>query len=233
MKHAGRLVLIATLFFSVNSHGAENEARATNVQSAVSIDATVDAVSKRLHPPVYPRQAIAACARGEVVMIVDVDADGRFVQALVERSSRNRYLDRAGLEAARHWTYHPARDEKGERVADKIRIPLAFEEHEDCWSKIVPDTPAHAEASSVDADSPRWPEIVEANRLSGAVGLLVLLESDGSEHEVRVEKSSGDLYIDLAAKEAAARWSYAPALLDGKPVRSVLCLSIPYGKAPR
>lgn len=186
--------------------------------------------------PVYPEQAIGACASGTVVAIVDVDADGRFVDVVVERSSRNAHLDRAALDAARHWTYTPASDEQGRKVADKIRIPVEFAAHESCWTKQVPDTPARPEPSSAERYPPQWPAIVDENGLSGEVVLLVLLEEDGWKHEVRVATSSGDPAIDSAAVQAAQNWRYEPALLNGKPVRTVLRLPMSYGEgvsAPR
>jgi TonB family protein len=134
------------------------------------------------------------------------------------------------LEAARHWKYYPASDEKGARVADRIRIPIDFEEHESCWTRLVPDTPARPEPSSVERSPPRWPAIVEENGLSGEVVLLVLLEEDGWKHEVRVATSSGAPDIDYAAVDAAENWRYEPALVDGKPVRTVLRLPMRYGK---
>jgi len=199
-------------------------------QEVASFDATVDPASKLRHRPVYPKQAIEACASGTTVIIIGVDADGRFVDAVVEKSSRHAGLDQAALQASRHWTYRPASDEKGARVADKIRIPIDFEEHESCWTKRVPDTPARPEPSSMTDPAPHWPSIVAEKALSGEVVLLVLLDEEGSTHSARVEASSGDPAIDAAAKYAAMNWKYLPAMLGGKPVRSVLRLPIRYGK---
>lgn len=199
-------------------------------QDVPSIDARVDRMSKFRHPPVYPKQAIHACASGTAVIIIDVDADGRFIDAVVEKSSRNAHLDRAALEASSRWNYSPASDEQGRKVADKIRIPVDFEAHESCWTQLMPDTPARPEPSSVERSPPRWPAIVDENGLSGEVVLLVLLEEDGWKHAVRVETTSGDPDIDYAAVNAAENWQYKPALLDGKPVRTVLRLPMRYGK---
>lgn len=211
--------------------GALSFANGAYAQGVPSVDASVDRASKLRHPPVYPEQAIDVCASGaEVVMIVDIDADGRFVGAVVERSSRNVHLDRAALDAARHWTYRPASDEQGRKVADKIRIPVGFAAHESCWTKQVPDTPARPEPSSAERYPPQWPAIVDQNRLSGEVVLLVLLEDDGRKHEVRVATSSGDSAIDSAAVQAAQNWRYEPAVRDGKPVRTVLRLPMSYRK---
>lgn len=223
MKHACWLVLLGLPLFPASQAAAQY----------ASIDGRLDKTSRLLQPVIYPEKAIKDCVRGTTVIVVDVDSEGRFIRAVVEKSSRNRYLDNAALEAASRWTYIPARNEKGETEADRIRIPLDFEEHESCWTKIVADTPGYPEASSVERYPPEWPGTIDANRLSGEVVLLVLLESDGREHSVRIATSSGDAGIDNAATWAASQWTYVPAMLDGEPVRSVLRLPLVYGKKPR
>ncbi|MGO1001866.1 TonB family protein [Lysobacter sp. CA196] len=221
MKSVPTIALVGALFLIAND---------ANAQGVPSIDATLDKASKFRHRPVYPEQAIPTCASGTTVIIIDVDDDGRFVDAVVEKSSRNAHLDRAALEASRQWTYSPASDEQGNKVADKIRIPVDFEEHESCWTQLIPDTLARPEPSTVERSPPRWPAIVDEKGLSGEVVVLVLLEEDGWKHEVRVGTSSGDPAIDSAAVQAAENWRYEPAVLDGKPVRTVLRWSMHYGK---
>ncbi|ALN83175.1 energy transducer TonB [Lysobacter antibioticus] len=221
MKPAGWAALLGALVLFAADAAAQDMA---------SYDATVDQASKLRHRPAYPREAIKACVSGTVVMIIDVAADGSFIEAVVEKSSRNAHLDRAALEAARHWKYYPASDEKGARVADRIRIPIDFEEHESCWTRLVPDTPARPEPSSMTDPRPHWPSVVAEKALSGEVVLLMLLDEEGSTHSARVETSSGDPAIDAAAKYAAMNWKYLPAMLNGKPVRSILRLPILYGQ---
>ncbi|ALN61258.1 hypothetical protein GLA29479_372 [Lysobacter antibioticus] len=60
--------------------------------------------------------------------------------------------------------------------------------------------------------------------------LLVLLNEDGSTHSVRGETTSGDPAIGAAAEFAAKNWKYLPAMLGGKPARSVLRMHLHYGK---
>lgn len=223
MMHAGRLLLLGSLLLPASQAAAQY----------VSTDGRLDPASRLRQPEVYPKEAIDKCVSGTTVIIVDVDGEGRFVHAVVEKSSRDRHLDNAALEAARHWVYIPPRNEKGETEADRIRIPLDFEAHESCWTKIVPDAPAYPEASSVERYPPQWPGTVDANQISGEVVVMLLLESDGREHSIRIAKSSGDMDIDKAARWAASQWTYVPAMVDGQPVRSVLRLPIAYGKQPK
>ena len=66
-----------------------------------SIEASVDISSKAMNPPRYPPAAFRAGIQGEVILIIDVDANGNVTNVTVEKSSRNRDLDRAAMEAAR------------------------------------------------------------------------------------------------------------------------------------
>lgn len=77
-----------------------------------------------------------ACMRidGTVVLIVTVDEKGDVLNAQVERSTRNRMLDRAALNAARetHWSPEIF---NGKPVASRSRIPVEF---------VLPDVPSES-----------------------------------------------------------------------------------------
>lgn len=207
-------------------------ATAATAQESPSIGAGIDVSSKRLNPPLYPPEAIAACEGGVAIVLVDVDKDGAIVGAVVERSSRNPYFDQAALDAARRWTYYPG-SEHGERVSGRVRIPVEFQEHPDCWNLAEPDTQARPLAASMKRHPPRWPAEVGEKRLNGVVLLMLVIEADGANRLIKIGGSSEDQAIDAAALLAAAQWTYQPALSDGQPVRSVLRLPVYYGKKPR
>ncbi len=88
--------------------------------------ASVDILSKNSNPPVYPPDALHDSIEGTVVVIVKVNEYGEFLRAFVDRSSKNRQLDQAALEAARHWRYNPA-VYNGMPQSDSIRIPVDFD----------------------------------------------------------------------------------------------------------
>ncbi len=67
-------------------------------------------------PPEYPRAALRAGASGEVVLRIDVAADGRPASIQVLQSSRNRALDRAAVQAVQRWRFQPA-------VRDGVAVP--------------------------------------------------------------------------------------------------------------
>ena len=92
---------------------------------APSIGASVDPSSRSMNPPKYPPAALRAGITGQVILVVDVDAQGNVTNVSVEKSSRNRDLDRAAIDAARRWRFNPeVRD--GVPVAGRVRVPVDF-----------------------------------------------------------------------------------------------------------
>ena len=85
----------------------------------------VDISSKNMNPPRYPPAAFRAGIQGEVILIIDVDANGNVTNVSVEKSSRNRDLDRAAMEAARKWKFNPAQS-GGTKAAGRVRVPVNF-----------------------------------------------------------------------------------------------------------
>jgi protein TonB len=78
-----------------------------------------------MNPPKYPPAAFRQGIEGEVILIVDVDAQGNVTDVSVEKSSRNRDLDRAAMEAARKWRFNPS-TVNGQPAAGRVRVPVAF-----------------------------------------------------------------------------------------------------------
>ena len=89
------------------------------------IGASVDISSKNMNPPKYPPAAFRAGVQGEVILIVDVDANGNVTNVSVEKSSRNRDLDRAAMDAARKWKFN-ASTVNGQKAAGRVRVPVNF-----------------------------------------------------------------------------------------------------------
>ena len=88
-------------------------------------DASVDVSSKETNKPDYPPSALRLGISGTVVLIVAVDENGNVVQVSVEKSSRNRDLDRAAIAAAKKWRFNP-RIQNGRKVQGKVRVPVSF-----------------------------------------------------------------------------------------------------------
>jgi periplasmic protein TonB len=76
--------------------------------------------------PRYPPEALRRGVSGEVLLRIEVDADGRPHAMDIVRSSGSRELDRAALVAARGWRFRPAlRD--GRPVAATVQVPIQFD----------------------------------------------------------------------------------------------------------
>lgn len=72
--------------------------------------AAYDTPPRPLHAPApqYPSAALRAGIEGEVVIRIEVGADGVPGSLEIVRGSRNRDLDRAALRAVRQWRFQPA-----------------------------------------------------------------------------------------------------------------------------
>lgn len=81
---------------------------------------------KELKPPRYPAEALRRNQGGQVVVLVDVDAQGRPGAVRVDRSEPEGVFDAATIEAVRQWRFQPA-TRNGRPVAARVRVPVTFE----------------------------------------------------------------------------------------------------------
>jgi protein TonB len=65
---------------------------------------------------------------------------------------------------------------------------------------------------------PKYPPQAVRQRHEGTVVLLVLVGTDGSAKDVKVDQSSGFRELDQAAIQAAQRWKFNPAKKGGAAV---------------
>ncbi|NZA26042.1 energy transducer TonB [Luteimonas sp. SJ-92] len=75
--------------------------------------------------PRYPSAALRRGESGEVLLRVEVAADGRARAVEVVRSSSSRALDRAAVAAVRRWRFQPALHD-GRPVAGTVQVPIDF-----------------------------------------------------------------------------------------------------------
>jgi protein TonB len=75
--------------------------------------------------PKYPVEELNACVGGTVMVLVTIDANGTVLDVAVQKSSRNRNLDRSALDAARHWKFNPG-SRSGQRVGGPVLVPVQF-----------------------------------------------------------------------------------------------------------
>ena len=82
--------------------------------------------ANRTPPPRYPSAAVEQGIDGTVVLVVDIDAEGRPLDVVVEKSTPAGVFDQAAIDAARQWRFTPA-VENGKAVPGRVRVPIRFE----------------------------------------------------------------------------------------------------------
>src|SRR5690606_13089217 len=92
--------------------------------------------SRAMNPPQYPPSAVRSGIEGTVILVISIDAKGNVLDIEVEKSSRNRDLDRAAIDAARKWRFSPE-IRNGAPVASRVRVPVDFTL--DCLRNNCPD----------------------------------------------------------------------------------------------
>lgn len=81
---------------------------------------TLVAESQAAQPVLFPLALEERIASAYPVLIVDLDDSGSLQQASMEKSSRNRDLDRRAMEKARRWRYDCA---PGDAPRLRVRMP--------------------------------------------------------------------------------------------------------------
>ncbi|MDY1033998.1 energy transducer TonB [Stenotrophomonas sp. CFBP8980] len=64
--------------------------------------------------------------------------------------------------------------------------------------------------------------------MEGAVRVRVDVDAQGYPTDVSVETSSGNSDLGRAAKEAARRWTFNPATIDGMPARGRIVVPVTF-----
>ncbi|MFT4197856.1 MAG: TonB family protein [Pseudoxanthomonas sp.] len=76
-------------------------------------------------PPQYPPEAARQHVEGEVMLLLDVAADGTVTMAKVEHAEPAGVFDQAAIEAAKKWKFTPT-VRNGRAVPDRVRVPVSF-----------------------------------------------------------------------------------------------------------
>ncbi len=111
---------------SVLSVGAAAWAAQPSAQAKAPMASAAEPVRGIATPaPVYPKDELAKGINGTTVLLIDLAADGSVTRVVVDRSSQNKHIDDAALEAVKRWKFNPAvKDNKA--IASKIRVPVEF-----------------------------------------------------------------------------------------------------------
>jgi protein TonB len=73
----------------------------------------------------FPSEARKAKIFGTVLLLVEVDENGRPIEVATRQSSGHDVLDSAALRAVRTWGFEPARL-NGKEVHARLEIPVRF-----------------------------------------------------------------------------------------------------------
>jgi TonB family protein len=204
--------------------------------------------------PRYPNDGAAAGLRGFIDMEVVIDRDGAVAQARITRPLRND-LDQAALDLVNTWRFRPAADPQGRPVTMLMILRLEFTPPSQPGaagdvsasllrpSRFVQPT-ADLFASAIEPGQktaglqvPRvlrgvmpsyTPDAMRA-KVQGEVELRAVVLPDGSVGAIRVVKSLDDQHgLDQQAIEAAARWLFEPATLNGVAVPAKVTLVLEF-----
>lgn len=83
-----------------------------------------------------------------------------------------------------------------------------------------PATPVETAPSALGYKSMKavpYPRIAATQRMEGTVILRVLVGADGVPQEIRIDKSSGHVVLDRAARDAVMKWRFEPGTRNGEP----------------
>lgn len=100
----------------------------SSASGSVDTPASADVAFRRMHPPRYPASAIMAHEQGKVVLKVHVDANGKPIEALVDKTDPpdlSSDLGDAAIAAAMHWQFNPAR-KHGKAIDGWVLVPFTF-----------------------------------------------------------------------------------------------------------
>jgi len=76
--------------------------------------------------PIYPRECIRKGQQGEVILLVQVSADGDVLSVEVQQSSGHRLLDRAAVKSVERLRFVPATRD-GVPVSSTLELPLLYQ----------------------------------------------------------------------------------------------------------
>ena len=89
------------------------------------MEASIDTSFQSMHKPDYPREALQQEITGTVILLITVSESGEPINVKIEKSSHNRYLDKAAVDAAQKWRFNPGMHD-GKRVGGVVRVPVVF-----------------------------------------------------------------------------------------------------------
>lgn len=161
-------------------------------------------------PPKYPSEAARAGVTGTVVLIITVSDSGLVENILVERSSGNRLLDTAAIDAANEWTFAPA-IEHGKPVRGRVRVPMDFDmgDEDEPLRQAVAGLPLRLRMATMVPDAagtiPRFIEDPVPLEADSVAAMLALLQAKGTPIELPELPPGVSLYT-LEGENGSTHW---------------------------
>lgn len=160
-------------------------------------------IDMRGFAPKYPRQVLANCAAGEVLLDLLVNPKGRVTEVLIAQSSGRLSFDLSAQKAVTHWRLEPRGCPYRTQYRVHFKPPMST-----CLRYAVAEDITKAELDSMMANPPHYPrELLDAG-IEGEVLLMIRIDAHGRVMERSIHQSSGNELLDAAALDAAQRWQF-------------------------
>ena len=177
----------------------------------------------RQNQPEYPALARQARISGIVPVQVTVGAGGEITRVSAVRG--HPLLIPAAVAAVKNWTFRPGTT-AGRAVESTIEVSVPFVLEQPAIPPTIRLGPAAMNARRVKQTSPEYPDRARQDRIEGIVSLDITVAEDGSVENVDVLE--GHPVLAAAAGKAVREWNYQPTLLNGKAVKVVTTVEIPF-----
>ena len=93
--------------------------------AALTADADYKAAYLKNPKPPYPPLAVRLRLEGKVILLAEVQSNGKPGKVVIESSSGHELLDQSALQTVKQWQFSPARKD-GVIISQIVRIPINF-----------------------------------------------------------------------------------------------------------
>ncbi|MCZ6671472.1 MAG: energy transducer TonB [Verrucomicrobia bacterium] len=240
MKTFPKIVAIFSLFFGTVFSSAEGTWDAP--EKIYSFD-ELDSVPVPLTElePKYPYGLKKMGKGGKVILQFAVDEEGNVLNPKVIESSRASLLT-SSIKALYAWTFSPGRKD-GQPVKTGLQVAVDFLGRETAFNLVSASDyvlfpiPKRREAVELDALN-KWPESIKRVQpkydaglkkrgVEGTVVVWFVIDEQGKVINPQVAESSHPSFA-AASLEAVLLWEFSPGLLEGKPTKSLVSLTLSF-----
>ncbi len=148
---------------------------------------------------------------------VSLDEAGKVAKVVFEQAEMERFRPEV-MEALHRWRFAAARKE-GVAVASEIAVPFML------WGPEKAEPKERVFPKAMKQAVPRYPLEMRRQKISGEVVVSYVVDEKGRVRDVTVVRSSHKEFEE-AAVECVEKWTYTPALEDGKPVETRMRMPI-------